>query len=96
VFLVALRLAFPVRWYAVAAAVGVVAADALLLLPGASGGSTVILLRVPGLVWTFAAPAIAAVVVAWPRVTRRERVAPDPDGILENDHADPIGGAKDD
>ncbi len=95
VFLVALRLAFPARWFAVAAGIGVVAADALLLLPGSSGGSTVILLNTPGLVWTFAVPAIVAVVAAWPRRRRRQRVLPDADGILEHDPADPIGGAKD-
>jgi tetrahydromethanopterin S-methyltransferase subunit F len=96
VFLAALRLAFPVRWYAVAAGVGVVAADALLLLPGSSGGSTVILLNTPGLVWTFAPAAIAAVAAAWPHRSQRRRGMPDADGILGHDPADPIGGAKDD
>jgi hypothetical protein len=80
VFLVALRIAFPVRWYAVAAGIGAVAADVLLLLPGASGGSTVTLLNAPGLVWTFGVPLVAAVVAAWPR---RRRPAPDPVGYLD-------------
>lgn len=84
VFLVALRTAFPVRWYAVAAAVGIVAADALLLLPGTGGGSTVILLNVPGLVWTFGVPFVAAVVVAWPRRRRSAQV----DEILEDARAE--------
>ena len=96
VFLVALRVAFPTRWYAVAAAVGVVAAIALLTQKGASGGSSVILLNTAGIVWTFAPVLIAAVIVAWPRLGRRKQAPPDADGILEHDNADPIGGAKDD
>jgi hypothetical protein len=80
--LVALRLAFPTRWYAAAAAVGVVVAVALLSLPGSSGGSTVILLNVPGVVWTVAPAVLAAGVVGWPRIARRPRTAPGADGIL--------------
>jgi drug/metabolite transporter (DMT)-like permease len=96
VFLVALRLAFPTRWYAGAAALGIVAAVALLTLPGSSGGSSVILLNYAGITWTIAPAVLAAAVVGWPRLARRQRVLPDADGILGNDHADPIGGAKDD
>jgi hypothetical protein len=84
--LVALRLAFPTRWYAAAAAVGVIAAVALLSLPGTSGGSTVILLNVAGIVWTVAPAVLAAAVVGWPRIARRERSAPEADGILGADH----------
>jgi hypothetical protein len=91
VFLVALRAAFPVRWYALAAGVGVIVAVVLLLQPGASGGSTVILENVPGLVWVFGAPAVVAVIVAWPR-RRPQRVLPDADGILEPTL--PIGSAE--
>ncbi|MBW4042168.1 MAG: hypothetical protein HIU86_08585 [Acidobacteria bacterium] len=86
-FLIALRVAFPSRWYAVAGSIGVVAAGVLLLLPGASGGSTVVLLNVAGIVWTFAPALLAAVVVAWPRFRRRTRATPDAGGIL--DHAEP-------
>jgi hypothetical protein len=93
--LLALRLAFVVRWFAVAAAVGVVAADALLLLPGSSGGSTVVLLNTAGIVWTFAPPLVAAAIVAWPRFARRRRATPDAGGILDEDRADRIGRAKD-
>jgi hypothetical protein len=90
VFLLALRVAFPSRWYVVAASVGVVAAGALLLLlPGSSGGSTVVLLNVAGTVWTFAPALLAAVIVAWPRLGRRRRVTLDAGGILEDDHAEP-------
>lgn len=96
VLLVALRLGFPTRWYAGAAGVGIVAAVALLTLPGSSGGSTVILLNVAGIVWTIAPAVLAAAVIGWPRLSRRTRALPEADGILENDHADPIGGAKDD
>ena len=95
-FLVALRVAFPVRWYALAAGVGVIAAAALLLLPGSSGGSTVVILNVPGLVWTFAPALLVAVVVAWPRLGRRRRDAPGAGGILGDDHAEAVGGVKDD
>jgi hypothetical protein len=87
-FLLALRVAFPTRWYAAAAAVGVVAAVALLALPGPSGGSTVILLNVAGIVWTVAPAVLAAAVVGWPRLARRPRNAPLPGGILEGS-ADP-------
>ena len=85
VFLVALRLSFSTRWYAAAAAVGIVAAVALLSLPGASGGSTVVLLNLAGVVWTVAPAVLAAAVVGWPRIARRPRTAPAPDGILADD-----------
>jgi N-acetyl-1-D-myo-inositol-2-amino-2-deoxy-alpha-D-glucopyranoside deacetylase len=88
-FLVALRVAFASRWYAVAASVGVVAAGVLLLLPGSSGGSTVVLLNAAGITWTFAPSLVAAMVIAWPRPGRRRRVVTDPGGILEGDRAEP-------
>ena len=88
-FLVALRVAFPSRWYVVAASVGVVTAGAVLLLPGSSGGSTVVLLNVAGIVWTFSPALLAAVVIAWPRSGRRRRGTPDAGGILEPDRAEP-------
>lgn len=87
-FLAALRLSFAVRWYAAAAAAGVVAAVALLSLPGPSGGSTVILLNLPGIVWTVAPAVLAAVIVGWPRIARRPRAAADAGGILEPPTAD--------
>jgi hypothetical protein len=83
VFLVALRLGFPSRWFAAAAAAGIVAAVALLSLPGASGGSTVILLNTVGVVWTVAPAVVGAVVVALPRLGPRPRA--DADGILDAD-----------
>jgi hypothetical protein len=82
-FLVALRIAFPTRWYAAAAAAGVVAAVALLSLPGLSGGSTVILLNIAGIVWTVAPAVLAAAVVGWPRIARRPPSAPHAGGILD-------------
>jgi N-acetyl-1-D-myo-inositol-2-amino-2-deoxy-alpha-D-glucopyranoside deacetylase len=88
-FLLALRIAFPTRWYAVAASIGVVAAGVLLLLPGASGGSTVVLLNVAGLVWTFAPALVAAVVIAWPRLGRRRPATSETGGILRDDRAEP-------
>lgn len=80
-FLVALRLAFPSRWFAGAAAAGVVGAVALLTLPGSSGGSTVILLNTVGIVWTVGPAVLAAGVVGWPRL--HARASPPPGGILE-------------
>ena len=85
VFLVALRVSFATRWYAATAAAGIVAAVALLSLPGASGGSTVVLLNLAGVVWTVAPAVLAAAVVGWPRIARRPRSAPAPDGILVED-----------
>ena len=89
-FLLALRIAFPVRWYALAAGVGVVAAGAVLLLPGASGGSAVVLGNSAGIVWTFAPALLVAVAVAWPR-RRRRPVEAEPGGILEDDQAHQVG-----
>jgi N-acetyl-1-D-myo-inositol-2-amino-2-deoxy-alpha-D-glucopyranoside deacetylase len=85
VVLVALRLAFPSRWFAGAAAGGVVTAVALLSLPGPSGGSTVILLNLAGIVWTIGPAVLAAVVVGWPRRTPRAPATRAGDGILEAD-----------
>jgi hypothetical protein len=87
-FLVALRLAFATRWYAGAAALGVVTAVALLSLPGPSGGSTVILLNTAGVVWTVAPAVLAAAIVGWPRVRRRPTAARDADGILDTGSGD--------
>jgi N-acetyl-1-D-myo-inositol-2-amino-2-deoxy-alpha-D-glucopyranoside deacetylase len=81
VFLAALRLSFPSRWIAGAAAAGVVAAVALLSLPGASGGSTIFVQGLVGVVWSIAPAVLAAAVVGWPRL---RRPAPPPaGGILE-------------
>jgi hypothetical protein len=87
-FLAALRIAFPTRWYAVAAAVGIVGAGALLSLPGLSGGSTVILLNSAGIGWSVAPAVLSAVVVAWPRRMRRSRTTPAPGGILDAERED--------
>lgn len=91
-FLVALRLSFPTRWYAAAAAAGVVGAVALLALPGPSGGSTVILLNLAGIVWTVAPAILAALVVGWPRLARRRPGADEADGILERDETHRVDG----
>lgn len=89
-FLVALRLSFVTRWYAAAAAIGVVSAVALLTLPGSSGGSTVILLNTAGVVWTVGPAVLAAAVVGWPRIARRQQAPDDAGGILEPDRGDPV------
>lgn len=72
--LVALRLSFPTRVYALAAAVGTVLAVVVLLLPG-PGGSEVILLNYAGLAWTIAPAVVSAAVVGWPRRGRRVQEA---------------------
>lgn len=76
--LAALRLSFRPRWYALAAAVGVVGAAGVLLLPG-PGGSQVVLLNYAGVAWAVTPAIVAAVVVGWPRRVRRAQA---PDGIL--------------
>ena len=93
-FLVALRVAFPTRWYAAAAAVGIVASVALLSLPGLSGGSTVILRNIAGIVWTIAPAVLGVAVAGWPRRARK-RTAPEPGGILETDQRDRVDDTKD-
>lgn len=70
-FVGALRIAFPSRWYAAAAGLGVVAAEALLSTGGPGGGSTVILGNAVGTVWIIAPAVLGVVIVAWPR--RRAR-----------------------
>ena len=83
--LVALRLSFPARWLAAAAAIGAIAAVVLLSLPG-PGGSQVILGNTAGLVWTAAPVVVGALVVGWPRVERRAPAGgQDVDGILVPD-----------
>ena len=83
-FLVALRLTFPSRWFVAAAALGVVVACEVLALPG-RGGGRVVLLDVPGvvdvvgIVWLVAPAVVAVLVVAWPRRRGRQRG----DGILD-------------
>ena len=85
VFLLALRLAFPSRWFAGAGAMGIVGAIALLTLPGPSGGSSVILLNPAGIVWTLGPAVLAAAVVGWPRRRPRARDARDGSGIMGDD-----------
>ena len=80
--LAALRLAFPTRWFALAAAVGVVGAGVVLLFPG-PGGSEVVLLNYAGLAWTVAPAIVAAAVVGWPRRALR-RDPQTADGILDD------------
>ena len=74
--LAGLRLLAPSRGPAVAGAVGVILAIAVLGLRG-PGGSIVIQDDLSGWVWQLGAVAVAAVVVAWPRVARRH-AAPRP------------------
>lgn len=69
-FLAALRVAFPTRWFAAAAALGVIAAVGVLWLPG-PGGSRVILANGAGVAWLALAPAVAVLVIGWPRRRRR-------------------------
>jgi N-acetyl-1-D-myo-inositol-2-amino-2-deoxy-alpha-D-glucopyranoside deacetylase len=61
------RLVFDSRIVAGAAALGVLAAIAVLALPGA-GGSVVVADGWLGYLWVFGAPAVVLVALAWPRV----------------------------
>ena len=82
--LAALRLAFPTRWFALAAALGIVGVGVLMLFPG-PGGSEVVLLNYAGLTWTVAPAIVAAAVVGWPRraLSRQPQTG---DGILVDGH----------
>lgn len=64
------RLVFDSRIVAGAAAFGVVAAIAVLALPGA-GGSVVVTDSPLGYAWILGPPLISVVVLAWPRMGRR-------------------------
>ena len=64
------RLAFDSRIIAGAAGLGVLAAVAVLALPGA-GGSVVVADGALGYVWVLGVPLIVATVVAWPGFRRR-------------------------
>ncbi|MFD1720235.1 hypothetical protein [Amnibacterium endophyticum] len=80
--LAALRLSFPSRRYALAAALGAIAVCAVLLL-GGPGGSRVVLLNYAGLIWAVAPAVVSAVVVGWPRRAGRAQRT---DGILVDGH----------
>jgi hypothetical protein len=67
--LAGLRLLSPGRGPAIAGAVGVIIAIAVLGLRG-PGGSIVIQDDPSGWIWQLGAVAVAAVVVAWPRIAR--------------------------
>lgn len=70
--LVGLRIVFPTRWVAAAAAAGILGASALLSL-GSGGGSILVPDNLTGYVWTFAPVLIAALVLGWPRAVRPAR-----------------------
>lgn len=67
------RLAMGGRLHAAAAAIGLVAASALLALPGA-GGSVLVVDDVLGYGWALAPALIAAIVIAWPKPRPRTLV----------------------
>jgi hypothetical protein len=64
------RLAFDSRIIAGSAALGVLAAVAVLALPGA-GGSVVVADGILGYVWVLGTPLLAATMVLWPGFRRR-------------------------
>lgn len=70
--LTGLRIVFPTRWVAAAAAVGILGASALLSLRS-GGGSILVPDNLPGYLWTFAPVLIAALVLGWPRAARPAR-----------------------
>ena len=68
--LAGLRLVFETRIVAGCAAVGLLGASALLAIQ-TSGGTVLVPANAAGYTWTYAPVIIAAIVLAWPRVTRR-------------------------
>ncbi|WP_235940809.1 DUF6113 family protein [Paramicrobacterium fandaimingii] len=72
--LVGLRLVIAERLPSVAAGIGLVGTVALFSF-SSPGGSILISQGLPGLIWLFGVPLIAAVVLAWPRVPQRSLVA---------------------
>ena len=84
VFLLAVRLGFPSRWFAVAAAVGVVAAIGVLTRTG-PGGSVVVLQNATGMVWSIAPALVALAVVGPPRFHRSLPRPAAVNGILADD-----------
>jgi hypothetical protein len=84
--LAALRAAFGSRLFAGAAAVGVLLAVLVLSQPGPGG--SVVVLGLPGTVWTSGATVLAVVAAAVPPVRLRKREPTD--GILEV-HREPEG-----
>lgn len=68
--LIGLRLVIAERLPSVAAGVGLVGTVALFSF-SSPGGSILISQGLPGLIWLFGVPLIAAVVLAWPRVPQR-------------------------
>jgi N-acetyl-1-D-myo-inositol-2-amino-2-deoxy-alpha-D-glucopyranoside deacetylase len=68
--LLGLRCVLPSRSYAVAAAVGLLAAVVVLSLPG-PGGSVLFPDSPLSIIWTFAPAVIAVLVLAWPRLPER-------------------------
>ncbi|QPZ40213.1 hypothetical protein HCR76_06180 [Paramicrobacterium chengjingii] len=68
--LIGLRLVITERLPSVAAGVGLVGTVALFSF-SSPGGSILISQGLPGLIWLFGVPLIAAVVLAWPRVPQR-------------------------
>jgi len=70
VLLVGLRLVFGSRAPAIWAALGIVLALLVFAQVG-PGGSVLIAADVPGYVWTYGVPLVAAFVIAWPRLPSR-------------------------
>lgn len=83
--LVALRVSFAARRYAIAAGVGVVAAIGVFSLRG-PGGSQVVIGNIEGVVWMIAPVLVAAAVALVPG--RRPADVPPADGILDADAAE--------
>jgi len=80
--LAAIRVSFVSRLYAIAAAVGVIAAVGLFALRG-PGGSLVVIGNAEGIVWLIGSVLIALLVAVLP--SRRRAGSPPADGILETD-----------
>ena len=76
VLLAGLRLVFDSRLIAACVAVGIVVIVGVLSLRSA-GGTVLVQANGMGIAWSIASPAIAIVVLAWPKIPRRrdDRIA---------------------
>lgn len=71
-FLLGLRLFFESRWPSIVGLIGVLLVS-LVLMSETPGGSILIPANLWGTIWSAAPGIIGAIIVAWPRLTRRPR-----------------------
>ena len=71
-FLLGMRLFFDSRWPAILGLIGILLVS-LVLMSETAGGSILIPANLWGTIWSAAPGIIGAIIVAWPRLTRRPR-----------------------